>query len=223
MAREPVERHSSGAFEPVAEQYDRWYDSPEGAPVYAAEVSCLLSVFPSAATRWLEVGVGTGRFAQALGVSLGIDPSAAMLTMAARRGIRTGRAIGERLPCRTGSFDGVLMVASLCFVPDPPRALEESHRVLRPGGSLVIGHIPADGPWGRAYIEKGKAGHPVYSHARFTTMTELECLVAAKGFILRAAASTLFWPPEVAPEAPARIVQGVVPGAGFLALAFTVL
>jgi SAM-dependent methyltransferase len=221
MVPESEDRHSSGAFDPVAEQYDRWYDSPEGAPIYAAEVSCLLSVFPSTATRWLEVGVGTGRFARALNVKLGIDPSPAMVTVAARRGIRTVRAIGEGLPCRTGAFDGVLMVASLCFISDPVRALEESRRVMCPGGWLLIGHIPADGPWGRAYIEKGRTGHPVYSHARFTTVNELESLVAAQGFTLRGAASALFWSPEGTPEEPARIEQGIVQGAGFVALPFT--
>jgi hypothetical protein len=42
---------------------------------------------------------------------------------------------------------------------------------------------------GRPYIEKGKGRQSVYSHARCTPMTELECLVARRGFILRAAAS----------------------------------
>ena len=48
-----------------------------------------------------------------------------------------------------GSVDGVLSRFGLMLVPDPRRALEESHRVLRPGGRLayaVWGAIDRN-PW----------------------------------------------------------------------------
>ena len=44
----------------------------------------------------------------------------------------------------TGSFDVVLAVEVLQYMPDIPGVLRETRRVLKPGGSLV-GHIPALG------------------------------------------------------------------------------
>lgn len=51
-------------------------------------------------------------------------------------------ADAENLPFADGSFQGVLMVASLHHLHDPLRALREAHRVLKPGGLLVLGTEP---------------------------------------------------------------------------------
>jgi ubiquinone/menaquinone biosynthesis C-methylase UbiE len=48
----------------------------------------------------------------------------------------------ESLPFADGAFDGVLLVAALHHLPDPARALAEAHRVLKPGGLLVLGTEP---------------------------------------------------------------------------------
>lgn len=206
------------AFGNAAENYDRWYDSPEGARVFEAEAASLRQVCPLIAGDWLEIGVGTGRFAAALGIGEGVDPAPEMLAFAANRGVRTRVGVGENLPYGTHVLDGILMVASLCFVNNPPRVLRECARVLRSDGALLIGHIPSDGPWGRSYVKKAEAGHPLYSHARFTTVKEVLELASAARFALQSAASTLFQPPGEPHIEPARIESGVMPGAGFVAL-----
>ena len=76
-------------------------------------------------TGWLEVGLGTGRFAEALGVAEGVDPSAAMLEIAVRRGIHTRCGYGEDLPYPEATFNGILIVATLCFLCDPVKTLKE--------------------------------------------------------------------------------------------------
>ena len=58
---------------------------------------------------WLDVGVGTGRFAHALGIPVGVDPSPNMLALAAARGIVTHEARAEALPFAPESFDSVPM------------------------------------------------------------------------------------------------------------------
>jgi SAM-dependent methyltransferase len=49
-------------------------------------------------------------------------------------------ADAARLPFRDGSFDAITMVETFehIFLEDRPRALAECHRVLRPGGALVL-------------------------------------------------------------------------------------
>ncbi|MGH3328964.1 MAG: class I SAM-dependent methyltransferase [Streptomycetales bacterium] len=42
------------------------------------------------------------------------------------------------------SFDTVVCTFSLCAIPDEQRAIEQMHRVLRPGGMLVLAdHVAA--------------------------------------------------------------------------------
>jgi len=151
----------AGAFDLIAEEYDRWYEGPEGEAVFAAELQCLRLLLGQAQGEWLEVGVGTGRFAQALGVDTGVDPSPCMLAVASERGIRTVEGTAEELPFSPESFDGVLMALVLCFVTDVERAMGECARVLRIGGRLLAGVVPAGSPWGRAYAQRAAQGHPI--------------------------------------------------------------
>jgi ubiquinone/menaquinone biosynthesis C-methylase UbiE len=213
----------TGAFDRMAEEYDRWYDSPEGGAVFREELDCLRLLWSGPYDQWLEVGVGTGRFASALGVSQGVDPSPAMLACAARRGIRTNVGVAEALPYPDRSFDGVLVVATLSFVRDAGQALVECARVVGPNGTLLAGIIPAEGPWGREYARKAFEGHPVYSRARFLTTESLLDLAAEAGLELQESASALFWPPGSPPDESPRIERTASTRAGFVAMRFTVL
>jgi ubiquinone/menaquinone biosynthesis C-methylase UbiE len=141
-----------------------------------------------------------------------------MLRFAATRGISTYQGCAEALPFPNGTFDGVLLALALCFVADAQRSLLQCHRVLSRSGSLLLGVIPADSPWGRAYRIKGSLGHAVYSHARFRTASEILALLAGTGFELRSSASTLFWGPGETGEPTPRVESGIVPGAGFVGL-----
>ena len=208
------------AFDPIAQTYDQWYDTPEGRAIFHAELKCLGALCGQCPGRWLEVGVGTGRFAFSLGIVEGIDPSLRMLDIAAGRGIKTYAGTAENLPFPDGSFDGVLMALTLCFVANSQRALKECRRVLRPGGRLILGTVPADSPWGREYLEKASQEHPVYAQARFRMATEIVRLAQDAGLSLIDAASTLFWKPGEAPQTEARIEKGIVSEAGFLGFLF---
>lgn len=141
-------------FDRISETYDNWYDSTEGRTIFELEVECLRSICANFRGNWLEVGVGTGRFAARLGVSLGLDLSLPMLAVAGTRGLKVCAGAAERLPFPESSMDGVLMALVLCFLKDPVLALKECARVLRPRGSLLLGFIPASSPWGRWYERK---------------------------------------------------------------------
>ena len=207
-------------FDQMADSYDRWYETDEGRAILMAEWSCLRRVGGSLSGRWLEVGVGTGRFASVLGVYDGVDPSLAMLGIAARRGIRTCAARAEDLPLRSASLDGVLLALTLCFVVDPRCALTECRRVLRTKGRLLLGVVPADSAWGREYARKASAGHSVYSAAHFRPAAETLGLVESSGFTLLRAASSLFWGPGESPQTDPMVEAGISPGAGFVCLLF---
>ena len=205
-------------FDLLAAQYDAWFDSDHGRPIFKLEAACLADLMAPIGGSWLEVGVGTGRFAQALGAEEGVDPSLRMLELAAKRGIRTRRGRGEDLPYPDGSFDGVLMVATICFLSDPNSTMRECARVLKDAGHLVVGLVPSDSAWGRLYTRRGRGGHPFYSTARFYTCDEVIRMAESAGFAPVRAASCLFSAPGERLDALRR--EGIVAGAGFVAIHF---
>ena len=82
-------------FGDLALDYDAWFEK-EGKLIFAIEVSAFHEVLPSLPKPWLEVGVGSGRFARALGIETGVDPSIRLLGMARRRGITAFLGRGSR-------------------------------------------------------------------------------------------------------------------------------
>lgn len=205
-------------FDAEADQYDVWFESNEGKTIFEIEKSCLRMLIQRGEGRRLEVGVGTGRFAEALGISEGVDPSLPMLAMAAKRGILTTYGVGESLPYRNETFDGVLMVTTLCFLTNAKKALAEIHRVLRSNGVVVLGIVPAESQWGLLYSEKGRQGHPVYSQATFHTCREVIRTCTDTGLALDEAVSCLLTPPGEAPEP--HLEKGINESAGFVAMRF---
>ena len=100
--------------------------------------------------RMLDVGCGPGFYVAELlekvgpaGHVCGIDSSAPMLAIAAKRidgreNVELAEASATALPFDSGSFDGAISVQVLEYVDDVALALAELHRVLRPGGRLVV-------------------------------------------------------------------------------------
>ncbi len=214
--------YTTSIFDPIAETYDSWYDSLEGQAIFKEEVLCLKQLGSNHSNHRLEVGVGTGRFAKALGITYGMDLSPEMAAIAKRRGIAVQVGSVEQLPYPASAFDGILMALTLCFVVNPAQAFAECARVLGGKGHLIIGTIPADSPWGRFYIKKKSAGHPVYSHAHFRALPETIEVAEKAGFRLQASQSALLWEPDSRPPEHIKIVPGVVSIAGFVGLLFAV-
>lgn len=178
-------KKTGNPFDIFAEEYDRWFDSERGNAIFTKELDCLRQAVDAREGRWLEVGVGSGRFARALGVGTGVDISPSMLKTAAERGIETHKADSEKLPFADGSFDGMLMVCTICFLKNLPGTFRECGRVLKAGGRMVIGFIPADTPWGVYYAARKQAGDRFYASARFYTPAEVIAQAEQAGFAVQ--------------------------------------
>lgn len=110
----------------------------------------------------LEVGCGSARLlaehAAEVGHVAGLDKSEIQVDMARKRlalRIAAGTAeivLGDAmaLPWKDGRFSVVASLNCLKFVPDPARALREMHRVLRPGGRVVITIDKLTDKWGKS-------------------------------------------------------------------------
>jgi len=186
-------RETARTFHDRAQEYDRWFAD---SLLFDIELAALRAITTELPRPRLEIGVGPGRFAVALGVDCGIDPAAAPLQLAGSRGIPGIKAIGEHLPLRPAAMGTIFLLFTFCFLADPAVVLRECSRVLKPGGRLVLGIIPQGSAWGMRLGKQGRAGHPYYRHARFRTIAETAALLAAHGFILLESWSTLFQEPE---------------------------
>ncbi len=178
-------KNKNNPFNNYAREYDQWFDAERGSVIFLQELDCLKQVLEPLTDNWLEVGVGSGRFAAALGIKSGIDPSPAMVELAIDRGINTVVAVGEDMPFETAAFDGVLMVCMICFLDDLSATLRECWRVLKHKGRLVIGFIPANSPWGDYNSRRGKEGHKFYSSAHFYSAESVRTLAENIGFIFK--------------------------------------
>jgi tRNA-Thr(GGU) m(6)t(6)A37 methyltransferase TsaA len=204
-------------FDMLTEKYDAWYDSAGGRPLYESELKCLRPLVEDSPGPILEIGVGTGRFAMHFPGATGLDPSLNALLMAEKRGVKTVHGYGERLPFENETFGCILIIVTLCFVESPLDVLREAKRVLKKGGSIIIGIVPRDSPWGAFYEEKKRAGHPFYRNARFYVLTDIDTMLQAAGLKITRIRSTLLQ----RPDDPRRIeepVEGNISGAGFLCI-----
>lgn len=166
-------------FEAYADAYDRWFEEHHDA--YLAELARIRKVLPPADSRAVEVGVGSGRFAEPLGIGLGIDPSRALGRMARQRGIEIVRGSAEALPFKDQSCSSVLMVTVICFLATPKKAFQETQRVLFPQGILTVGFLEREGRIARRYLEEpGK--HRFLSQARFSSRDEVLGYLRDTGF-----------------------------------------
>ena len=93
----------------------------------------------------LDVGIGTGLVArEALriigpeGTLVGVDPSAGMMGQVRLPGVQLVAGRAEALPRADASCDFVCMGYALRHLADLPAAFAEFHRVLRPGGRLLL-------------------------------------------------------------------------------------
>jgi len=178
-------------MQPQSISFDRaacFYDDSRGLPADVAQrVGVSAAEILGSGSRVLEIGIGTGRIAKPLLASslrvCGIDLSRAMMS----RLIETlplgapipqlAQADAAHVPLCTGVFDAVVAVHVFHLIPDWRSALDEVLRVLKPGGSVLIGHnaTPDDSPNRRirnqweAFVEAhgARMDHPASDKVEF--------------------------------------------------------
>jgi len=102
--------------------------------------------------RTLDNGCGTGLFLPFLGdYSVGLDLSSELLKEARGRAGNSALVQGdsENLPFRTDVFDNMASITVIQNLPDPERMLDESSRVVKMGGVMIISSLR------RVYSEEG--------------------------------------------------------------------
>jgi SAM-dependent methyltransferase len=136
-----------------------WDEWPRGADtnfmMYRMEQAFLEKAGAGGPGRMLDAACGEARHAPQFERQgwqvVGLEPSPEMIVRAAENVAATGghidlfRGLGEVLPFRDETFDRVICQSSLDHYADPSAGMREMARVLRPGGSAVIGLVNYDG------------------------------------------------------------------------------
>jgi len=200
-------------FDDLATEYDAWFDK-DGSLIFFIEVKAFKSLLPGLPKPWLEIGVGSGRFAQALGIETGIDPSIKLIEMARCRGVTAFLGGGDQELFDEESFGTVFLIVTLCFLASPLDVLKEANRILIPGGKIVLGLVLKESPWGQFYQVKKAQGHRFYKYANFYSYDEVLALLEQAGFSTEKVVSMLFQKPGKAQhvEEPR---ENYFPDAGF--------
>lgn len=140
---------------PVSREITEWWRDgfTEGADAeYDEQILPLVATHLAGSRRILDVGCGEGQVSRlavaAPGVRwvVGVDPTWAMLQIAAARGVGSGRggaavlarAEAARLPFPNSSFDTVVACLVFEHIEDMDRAIAEVGRVLAPGGRFLF-------------------------------------------------------------------------------------
>ncbi len=126
-------------FETGSDIYER--ARPEYPPEAVAHLEGTTGI--AVGSRVLDLAAGTGKLTRQLhgdGAScLAVEPSASMRQVFQRAvpGVAVAGGIAEMIPVATATMDAVVAAQAFHWF-DPPRALPEIARVLRPGGWLAL-------------------------------------------------------------------------------------
>ena len=166
------------AFERHTIKYEEWFEKNIFA--YKSELQAVRYLLPKKGTG-VEIGVGTGRFAEQLGIRVGVEPSKAMKKVAQKRGIEVIDGVAEALPFEDCQFDFALMVTTICFVDDIEASFKEVFRVIKPSGFFINGFVDKNSSLGRFY-HKHRAKNVFYKTATFYSVSEIIPYLKKAGF-----------------------------------------
>lgn len=165
--------------------YDNWYHTPVGQFVDKQETTNLLNLLqPNPQQKILEVGCGTGHFtfniAQKGCRVEGIDQASNMLKQAEDQlsfddqgQVLLKKMDAQNLSYEDCQFDSAFSMASFEFIADPQRAYQQMYRVIKPGGTIVLGTIQKNSAWANFY-ESSACHGTAYEYAKFLTLEQVK-------------------------------------------------
>ena len=151
----------------------------------------IINGFVDPRTRILDVGCGSSRIVQDLPRAVGLDVQIKKLRRIAPHTRKVVQATMTRLPFMSASFDTLICSQVIEHVPAPLVDWTEMHRVLVPGGTLVVG-TPDYATLAWPLLERlyGLV-HPrgyVHEHINRYTAASLRAALEAHGFAVHAEA-----------------------------------
>ncbi len=190
-------------FNPIdtlADEYEAWFI--ENKILFQSELLALKQVVPVDKTG-VEIGIGSGIFAEQLGIRYGIDPSEKMLEYARKRWLEVQTGEAENLPYKSEFFDFAVFITTVCFVNNPEQALQEAHHVLKDQGEIIVAILDKETLFGK-FLESNKKRSQFYRHARFFSVPQISELLEKNNFRVTQTVQTLEDPASRKIENPGK-------------------
>ncbi len=164
-------------LELLVKEYDFWFQEHKYA--YESELEVIKRLLPQVGMG-IELGVNTGRFAGPLGIKKGVEYYHEMKSLAESRGIEVFECEQKSLPFDKEEFDFALLIDT-AYLDDMKATLEQAHRILKPGGKLIMGFIEKNSSLGVLY-QTEKKNAAFYKVAKYYTVSETTELLYDAGF-----------------------------------------
>ena len=187
-------------FDLFTNEYENWFK--ENELIFQSELLALKQVIPIEKVG-IEIGVGSGIFAEKLNIKFGIDPSEKMLNYATQRKLTVKKGFAEDLPYPDKSFDFAVFITSICFVDNPEKAIKEAHRIIKDNGDIIIAFIDKESSLGKS-LEREKEDNKFYRHAKFYSVSELTSMIVNNHFEITEIIQTLTKTNLKIPENPMK-------------------
>lgn len=142
------------AFDEYASKYDEWF--LENTNVLYSELNLVAKMLKDGG-RILSVGCGSGLFEMILrkeyGITVtdGIEPSAGMAEIAAKRGMNVTLNTAEDAEFEKGRYDTILFNGSPSYISDLKTVVEKVYAALPDGGRIVLIDVPKESSYGLLY------------------------------------------------------------------------
>ena len=145
----------------------------------------IITAFARGGGRILDVGCGSSVILQSLNYVIGMDICHHKMRYMRRYGLPVVTGSAFALPFADASMDCVISSEVIEHIPVDPAIFLEMHRVLRPGGLLILG-TPDYATWSWPLIEwlyhTAVPGGYVDEHISHYTRTDLERILEVMGY-----------------------------------------
>lgn len=153
----------------------------------------------SGESRLLEIGCAHGGFLERARQNgwqvAGVEPSEQACLAARERGLEVFHGLLADSGFESCSRDAIAMWMVLEHVPDPVLVLQETLRILKPGGELALS-VPNAGTWERWLFGKYWLGYDAPRHLQMFTARRLRLLLNELGYAdirIQHQANTRYW------------------------------
>ncbi len=177
-----------GTFDKMAETYEGWFQ--KNNLIFKSELDAIKDIASDLSGDKIEIGVGTGNFAIALGIADGVEPSLEMGKIATSKGINVITNSAEEFTIDK-QYDVAFMITVDCFLTDICKAFLNIKKAIKSDGHLIMAFLNIDSTFGKKWYSE-KKNHPAYIDAKFNMYTKISNQLKECGYEIVDTRQTIF-------------------------------